>query len=98
MNTNMNVATTILEQLGGNRFCVMTGARQFVGSPNALRFRVPFVCRDGSSIVNVTLTPADDYTVETFSRRGTLKSSVSGVYCDNLVSVFESITGLAARL
>ncbi len=37
----MSVATTILEQLGGARFTMMTGAKNFVGSPNSLLMRLP---------------------------------------------------------
>ena len=37
----MEVANTILEQLGGRQFQAMTGASQFVGSKNSLSFRLP---------------------------------------------------------
>jgi hypothetical protein len=38
--TDMTVARTILDQLGGARFVAMTGAREFVGSADSLTFKV----------------------------------------------------------
>ena len=43
MATDLTVANTILQQLGGNKFRVMTGAKNFVGSNDALTFRLPGV-------------------------------------------------------
>ena len=34
------IARTIYEQIGGNRFAVMTGAKDIVLLPNGLRFRI----------------------------------------------------------
>lgn len=35
------IATTILKQLGGNRFLAMTGAKHLAYGDNDLRFRLP---------------------------------------------------------
>ena len=35
--SNMTVAKTILEQLGGNKFRMMTGAKNFMGFSNGLQ-------------------------------------------------------------
>ena len=40
MSTDMRVAETILSQLGGNRFRVMTGAKNFAATDNSLRMRI----------------------------------------------------------
>ena len=37
MTETMNIASTILEQLGGNKFIAMTGASHFVSDGNTLR-------------------------------------------------------------
>lgn len=98
----MQVANTILEQLGGGRFIAMTGAKNFVGSSDALMFSMP-KAKDGINKIRVTLTPADTYTVEGYkigrSALGfELKAQAEGVYCDNLRSVFESMTGFRTSL
>jgi hypothetical protein len=99
----MNVATTILQQLGGGRFIAMTGAKQFVGSDAALRFKINGRNRDGKAVnlVNVTLDASDTYTVTTY-RNAKLHcveiDSRSFVYNDNLRDVFESLTGLRTSL
>lgn len=38
--TDMTVSQTILSQLGGNRFIAMTGSKNFVGSDDALSFKL----------------------------------------------------------
>lgn len=38
--TDLTIATTILNQLGGKRFIAMTGSKDFVGSENSLQFKV----------------------------------------------------------
>ena len=102
MATNLTVANTILEQMGGRRFAVMTGAKNFVGSDRALSFRLPSnFATDGINAIRVELTPADTYTV-TFSKvRGTKVTTiheVDDVYCDVLADVISRRTGLALSL
>lgn len=98
----MQVANTILQQLGGGRFIAMTGARQFVGSEAALRFRIPATLAKGRvNLVNVTLDASDTYTVTTYRNAKMFcveVETVSGVYCDALRDVFERMTGLRTSL
>ena len=58
--TNREIATTILNQLGDNRFIAMTGAKEFLAIENGLRFRIG---RNASKAnrIEVTLTPMDTY-------------------------------------
>lgn len=100
----MTVAKTILEQLGGGKFAVMTGASNFLGDASSLSFRLPGgggYCKDGINHVKIELTAADDYTV-TFTRiRGTKITEVAkldGIYNDMLMDVFENHTGLYCTL
>ena len=41
----MNIPNVILQQLGGNKFLAMTGAKNLVGDGNTLRMTLP---RNGS--------------------------------------------------
>ena len=99
------VPNTILAQLGGNRFVVMTGARNLIGGKDYLGMALPTARHDGKRVthVRVTLDPSDTYTVEALSlnpRSRVTKTivTVSGVYCDNLQAVFTDLTGLATHL
>ncbi len=96
------VAKTILQQLGGNKFRIMTGARSFVDLGNGLMFTLPSkFAREGINRVRVILTDADDYNVEFFKVWGskcTLVDSVKGIYCDQLQEVFRNRTGLDTHL
>lgn len=92
-----SIAETILAQLGGRKFIVMTGARDFVGSPDALSFKLPRP--SPFNAVRITLTSLDLYTV-TFYKGKMFKpvKEVAGVYADQLRSVFTSATGLETSL
>lgn len=97
----MQVATQILEQLGGNRFAAMTGAKQFVGGERSLQFSIGRGATNKANKVRVTLAADDTYTVEFFNLRGVnLKpcGEVSGVYADRLQAVFTEATGLDTHL
>lgn len=57
------IATTILNQLGGNHFVVMTGAKRMVAFENGLRFNIG---TNGSkaNLVKVILNGDDTYTMQ----------------------------------
>ena len=96
------VAEKILEQLGGNRFIVMTGARGFLADGNALRFRLPSnFASHGINAASVTLNAADTYDLVFSKVRGssvTKVAAVMHVYADQLREVFRSETGLDPTL
>ena len=58
--TNKEIATTILQQLGGKRFIVFTGAKDFLAIDNGLRFKIG---RNTSKTnrIEITLNGADLY-------------------------------------
>lgn len=94
----METANTILQQMGGmGRLVAMTGAHNFLALDNGVQFKFK-----GSRVANscrVVLDPSDTYTVEfhKITKRGLeVKEvkSLSGVYCDMLVELFEGTTGL----
>jgi hypothetical protein len=98
----MQVAQTILGQLGGNKFVAMTGAKQFVGMEDGLMFAVPkTLCVNKANKVRVTLLPSDTYRVEFFAIRGVNVKTISehdGVYAEDLRRVFEDETGMRTSL
>jgi hypothetical protein len=103
----MNVANTILSHLGGGRFTVMTGAKNYIGYDNALTFKLPGgggFTKNGINYVKITLDPSDTYTIEFCKWRGgkarkmTEIAKVEGVYCDMLREVFTRYTGLYTSL
>jgi hypothetical protein len=88
----VNVAQTILAQLGGNQFIVLTGAKNFVGGENFLQFR--FGRGEG---MRITLNGSDLYDVDHYVIRGMEvkdKGREEGLYADMLKDMFERRTGL----
>jgi hypothetical protein len=99
--TDLMVANTILAQLGGNRFRTMTGAKNLVGAPRALQFRIGRGAKDGITNVQISLDDSDTYTVAFFVCRkfhSRLVGSTSFVHADQLRAVFEAATGLRTSL
>lgn len=100
-------ADVILSQLGGRRFCVMTGAKHIFSDKGglALVFQLPRGARDGINAVRVELDPSDTYTV-TFTKIGTARNGykatqvkqLEGVYADMLRNIFTQVTGLYTNL
>jgi hypothetical protein len=93
----MEVAKTILEQLGGNKFLVMTGAKDLVALESGLRFKL------GRKFFTVRLNQFDTYdlTLSTFSMK-TLEHKIidenTGVYVSDLRNMFTAMTGLYCTL
>ena len=80
-DNRMAIATTILAQLGGHKFVVMTGAKNLLAlgaetQPDyaGLRFRLPGAggrTKNGINLVTITLLPSDTYHLRfEKSRRG----------------------------
>jgi hypothetical protein len=96
----MEVAKTILQQLGGSRFVVMTGSKNFVSSDNSLSFKVG---SNSSKVthVRITLTGEDLYDVVYMYIRGTKVTEIAkeeGLYFDMLQDSFTKNTGLHTHL
>jgi hypothetical protein len=106
---HMTIAKIILDQLGGTRFTVMTGAKNLTAGRDglgSLTMKLPpcgFKKKiDGKAIthVRITLTPADVYKVEIINvgKSATTLETADDVYCDMLQDTFFSMTGLMTRL
>ena len=99
MNATKEIANTILNQLGGNKFIVMTGTKYFTCDNNSLSFHFP--ARSGANGCKITLNAWDTYTVKFFKVRGTDCAQVKEytlVYCDQLQKIFTAQTGLQTSL
>ena len=98
----MKIANAILEQLGGNKFIAMTGAKNFVSDGNTLRMTLP-KNRSKANRLYVTLDAMDTYTMYFFKytagrlNRKTFAwtpdkqediKKISGVYADMLQDIF----------
>ncbi len=97
----MSVAKTILSQLGGNKFAVMTGAKNFIDTGDGLAMKIGRN-KTSSNYLKITLNMMDLYDVR-FSRvspKGGERSvtEYNDVFCDSLVEVFEKHTGMYTKL
>jgi len=108
-NTKMVVATTILQQLGGNKFIAMTGAKDLVGQTNSLMFKLPTgFAKDRINFVQIKLMPDDTYTMQFHIasmdniRKGKpfleKIQEYTDVYWDQLQELFTEATGLYTHL
>lgn len=77
--TNTTTAETILQQLGGNKFVAMTGAKNFVALDNGIKFNIG---RNASkaNTVKITLNGLDLYDIE-FIKFTPFKISVNHKTC-----------------
>jgi hypothetical protein len=94
------VAKEILNQLGGNRFIAMTGAKNLIDGGKYLALKLPRA-KDSINYVKITLTSMDLYDIEFGRIRANqykVVKKVDGVYNDQLQSIFTKVTGLYTRL
>jgi hypothetical protein len=107
MNTNTKtVAETILQQLGGQRFIVMTGARNFLANDarerGSLTFKISSaMTRDRITHVRITLGENDTYTMEGLKVRGvkcTTERTKTFLCAEDLQHAFTEMTGLDTHL
>ena len=96
-----DIANTIYRQLGGNRFRVMTGAKNLTSHEFALSMRIGRN-KTNANFMIVELNSMDlyDITFAKVTRMGEMKSvkTYDNVYNDMLVEIFESHTGMYTSL
>lgn len=95
-------ASTVLEQLGGNRFIAMIGAKEFVKDEQKrnIAFKIG---RNSKSInyVRITLNGKDLYDMEFIRTRNLdikVVNRVTDVYADQLQDIFTENTGMYTHL
>ena len=99
--SNLIVAETILKTLGGNKFRMMTGAKNLAGDENSLSMRIG---RDSSNsnYLKITLNSMDLYDMKfcKLTRKFEEKSVTEycDVYNDMLTDVFTEHTGMYTKL
>ena len=97
----MSIAKTILEQLGGNKFRVMTGAKNLMGFENGLVMKLGRNSSN-SNYLKITLNSMDTYDMEfaKLTRMGEKKSitEYNNIYNDMLTAQFTAHTGMYTSL
>lgn len=96
------IANTIIHQLGGGMFLRLTGAKNFCALESGVSFKLPSrFAKDGINHIEIVLNSSDTYDLKferIIIRKGNIirkvLSEISGVYCDQLVDIFESETAL----
>ena len=101
MSADIRVAEEILRTLGGHKFVVMTGAKNFAGTDNSLRMKLGRN-KTNANYMEVILNSLDlyDVTFAKVTKMGEMKSvkTYDNVYNDSLVEIFESHTGMYTTL
>ena len=97
----MRVAKTILEQLGGNKFRMMTGAKNFGARDNSLSMRIGRNSSN-SNYLKITLNSMDTYDMKfcKLTRKFEEKSvtEYNNIYNDMLTDQFIAHTGMYTSL
>ena len=110
----MTVAETILTQLGGRRFVVMTGSKKFMDMENGLRMDLSRN-KSAANFLKIMLNGSDTYDmffmnykpIKVSNKSGVVKvtpdkltkiAEFNGVYYDQLQEIFTQVTGLYTRL
>jgi len=104
--TANQIAKTILEQMGGQRrLMAMLGANTFVAHPKGVSFRWPNKQRSKGNMVEITLTPMDEYNMTFYNASApggipkiTPVKKYKGLFFDQLIETFERQTGWYLRL
>ena len=96
-----DVARIIWEQLGGNKFRVMTGAKNLLNTGDGLAMRIGRNSSN-SNYLKITLNSMDTYdmTFAKLTKMGELKSvsEYNNIYNDMLTDIFTSHTGMYTSL
>ena len=99
--SNMTVAKTILEQLGGNKFAMMTGAKNFGARDDSLSMRIGRNSSN-SNYLKITLNSMDTYDMKfcKLTRKFEEKSVTEyhNIYNDMLTDQFTAHTGMYTSL
>jgi len=109
--SNTDVASTILSQLGGNRFVAMTGSKNFVAGNQEEGSLSMKLARNSSKAnhLRIILTALDTYKLEwikitnptvrnNFNSKIEVVKTEVNIYCDMLRDCFETETGMYTSL
>lgn len=96
------IASTILKQLGGNKFIVMTGSKNLVADECALTMHLTRN-KAMAKYLRIELNGNDTYTMifrKAITKQHTfpIVRRIEGVYFDQLQTLFTEVTGLYTSL
>ena len=99
------IAQTILQQIGGRRFTVMTGSKKLIDIGKGLRMSLSRNKTQANRLEIVLDESTDTYTMRFYKQSITKHFDVKikeiaeydMVYCDMLEEMFTSVTGLCTR-
>jgi len=109
----MSIQSEILNQLGGNKFIVMTGSKNFMSADVTETNEYPWLRMDltrnkaGVNRLRISLMPSDTYKLEFYRQQVskktwdviiTKKQEFENVYADQLQQIFTQVTGLYTKL
>ena len=99
---HQQVANTIMQQLGGNKFVAMTGAKRVTCFHNGVGFQLPNAAQ-GINWVEITLNELDFYNVGFYTVTPaiigkTAVKTVDDLDVEQMVDCFKDTTGLAISL
>jgi hypothetical protein len=97
----LEVAQTILDQLGGNRFVIMSGAKNLGAGTDYLSFGLGRNAGKVSHVIVKYVYGKDLYEMTFLSIRGTKTKTIASfedVYSENLQEIFTEVTGLLITL
>jgi len=109
---NKLIATTILQQLGGNKFLAMTGAKNLVAINNGLQMKLP-TNKSKANYLTITLNYMDTYnltftkftpyklnkkTFEVTPSKTIVIKEYTDIYSDQLQELFTETTGMYTTL
>lgn len=101
------IAQTILQQIGGHKFTVMTGSKDFIDLGDGLLMslsrnktsanRLEILYDEGLDLYNMRFF-RKTFSKKTFISKSKDIAKYEGVYCDMLEEIFAEVTGLNTRL
>ena len=97
----MENGTNILNQLGGNKFLFMTGAKNLIWNEEAQALSFKFPTASKKNYCKITLNSLDTYDIEfgkIYGGNYTVVSEFKGYYNDMLRELFTKETGLYTSL
>ena len=100
-NNGKQIAETILEQLGGRLFTLMTGAKNLIHGEDYLQFQIPRgFAKNRATAVRIKLVGDEHYELTFYKVRGTNVTKISEhtPIPENLREIFTRETGLDCSL
>jgi len=93
----MEIAKTILNQLGGNKFAFATGSKNFVSDNKSLTFKLS-MNRSKGRYMKITLNGNDLYDIKVLNLKGKVIVEKNDICVENLQYTFTEITGLIINI